>query len=278
MSRQKRLEETPSLFDDLQPTAPPIEGPIPIADAAAPRSAELPALPPGVPGLPADLDPSWLAELARETRKPYWAELARFVTDERKKATIFPPAADVFNAFRFTPLDKVKVLLLGQDPYPGVGQAHGLCFSVRPGVRLPGSLRNIYQELQDDLGISPVNHGYLAEWARRGVLMLNACMTVREGAPNSHAGRGWEQFTDAAIRAVNAQQRTIVFLLWGAFAQRKIPLIDPNRHVVVKSAHPSPLSAANGFFGSKPFSKINAALTAAGLAPIDWQLPHSPQE
>jgi uracil-DNA glycosylase len=268
MGKKKKAVETPSLFDEEQPAPPPAE----------PKAEELPPLAPGVPGLPADLDPSWLAALNPETRKPYWADLAKFVTDERKKATIFPPAADVFNAFRFTPLDKVKVLLLGQDPYPGAGQAHGLCFSVRPGVRLPGSLRNIYQELEDDLGIKPVKHGYLAEWAKRGVLMLNACLTVREGAPNSHANKGWEQFTDAAIRAVNDQKHTVVFLLWGSFAQKKIPLIDQKRHVIVKSAHPSPLSAANGFFGSKPFSKINAALEAAGEKPIDWQLPEKASE
>jgi uracil-DNA glycosylase len=275
MGKKKKAAETPSLFDDEQPAAPPVEGP---ADPPAPAPAELPPLPPGVPGLPADLDPSWLAALAPETRKPYWADLAKFVSEERKKATVFPPAADVFNAFRFTPLDKVKVLLLGQDPYPGAGQAHGLCFSVRPGVRLPGSLRNIYQELQDDLGIRPVKHGYLATWAKSGVLMLNACLTVREGSPNSHAGKGWEQFTDAAIRAVSAQPRAVVFLLWGSFAQKKIPLIDQKRHVVVKSAHPSPLSAANGFFGSKPFSKIDAALAAAGEQPIDWHLPERAEE
>jgi uracil-DNA glycosylase len=270
MGKKKKAAETPSLFDEEPPAAPPTEGK---QEPSTRAPEELPPLPPGVPGLPADLDPSWLTALAPETRKPYWADLAKFVIEERKKANIFPPAADVFNAFRFTPLDKVKVLLLGQDPYPGAGQAHGLCFSVRPGVRLPGSLRNIYQELNDDLGLPPVKHGYLASWARQGVLMLNACMTVREGAPNAHAGKGWEQFTDAAIRAVSAQPRTVVFLLWGSFAQKKIPLIDTKRHVVVKSAHPSPLSAANGFFGSKPFSKINAALTAAGEKPIDWKLP-----
>ena len=188
---------------------------------------------------------------------------------------MYPLVDDVFNAFRYTPLDRVKVFLLGQDPYPGAGQAHGLCFSVRPGVRLPGSLRNIYQELQADLGIPPVNHGYLAAWARQGVLMLNACLTVQADAPNSHAGKGWEQFTDAALQAVNALTRPVVFLLWGGYAQRKIPLIDVKRHAIVKSAHPSPLSAGSGFFGSKPFSKINTALTAAGQTPIDWKLPET---
>lgn len=225
--------------------------------------------------LPADLDPSWLEALTPETQKPYWNDLQRFVVQERDEHAVYPPAGDVFNAFRYTPLNQVKVFLLGQDPYPGAGQAHGLCFSVRPGVRLPGSLRNIYQELQTDLGIKPVKHGYLASWARQGVLMLNACLTVRAEKPNSHAGKGWEKFTDAAIEAVNALKHPVVFLLWGAYAQKKIKLIDESRHVVVKSAHPSPLSAANGFFGSKPFSKINAALTKAGENPIDWQLPET---
>lgn len=264
---KKKPAETASLFDEERP---------PSADAP-PAPVELPPLPPGVPGLPADLHPSWHAALDPETRKPYWADLARFVTEERKTQTVFPPAADVFNAFRYTPLDTVKVLLLGQDPYHGPGQAHGLCFSVRPGVTPPPSLRNIYKELESDLGIPPVKHGYLAEWAKRGVLMLNACLTVRKGAANSHAGKGWELFTDAAIRAVNAQARTVVFLLWGAYAQKKIPLIDATRHVIVKSAHPSPFSEAK-FFGTKPFSKINAALEAAGAAPIDWKLPERAQE
>lgn len=259
---KKKPAEARSLFDDE-----------PAPEPAAPD--ELPPLPPGVPGLPADLHPSWLAALNPETRKPYWAELAKFVTEERKQHTVFPPAADVFNAFRYTPLDSVKVLLLGQDPYHGPGQAHGLCFSVRPGVALPPSLRNIYTELNSDLGLPPVKHGYLADWAKRGVLMLNACMTVRKGAANSHANKGWEQFTDAAIRAVNAQERRVVFLLWGAYAQKKIPLIDQKKHVVLKSAHPSPFSADNGFFGSKPFSKINAALEENGQEPIDWRLPAS---
>ena len=219
------------------------------------------------------MHPGSKSTLTPETRQPYWDELQRFVASERDHHTIYPPTEDVFNAFRYTPLDRVKVFLLGQDPYPGAGQAHGLCFSVRPGVRLPGSLRNIYQELHDDLGIKPVKHGSLASWARQGVLMLNACLTVRADAPNSHAGKGWEQFTDAALKQVNAQKRRIVFLLWGAYAQKKIPLIDQQRHLVIKSAHPSPLSANNGFFGSKPFSKINAALMEAGEKPIDWELP-----
>lgn len=228
--------------------------------------------------LPADLDPSWLAALAGQTRLPYWRDLQKFVAAERAASPVYPPAGDVYNAFRFTPLDRVKVVLLGQDPYPGAGQAHGLCFSVRPGIRLPASLRNIYHELHDDLGIAPATHGYLASWAGQGVLMLNACLTVRAESPNSHAKRGWETFTDAALSAVNALSRPVVFLLWGAYAQKKIPLIDANRHVVIRSAHPSPLSAANGFFGSKPFSKINSAIAAAGAAPIDWKLPETAGE
>lgn len=225
--------------------------------------------------LPVDLDPSWRSALECETRLPYWTELQRFVAAERAACTVYPLPNEVFSAFRFTSLDAVKVVLLGQDPYPGAGQAHGLCFSVRPGVTVPASLRNIYRELQDDLDIAPVRHGYLASWAKQGVLMLNACLTVRGGAANSHAGKGWEQFTDAALRAVNAQPRLIVFLLWGAYAQKKIPLIEASRHVVIRSAHPSPLSAASGFFGSKPFSKVNAALKEAGATPIGWRLPDS---
>ena len=258
MSKKKHSSQTRSLFD---------------ADDEAPSVTPTPTeTPPEFP-LPADLDPAWLAALSAETRKPYWDELQRFVASERKLHTVYPPEEDVYNSFRYTPLKQVEVFLLGQDPYPGAGQAHGLCFSVRPGVRLPGSLRNIYQELQNDLGIKPPKHGYLAAWAKRGVLMLNACLTVQADAPNSHAGKGWEKFTDAALKAVNDQKRTIVFLLWGAYAQKKIPLIDQERHIIVKSAHPSPLSAHNGFFGSKPFSKINAALEAAGEKPIDWRLP-----
>ena len=266
---KKKAAETPSLFEgDSSPnTTNTPTSPTPGAPIAP---AEFP--------LPAELDPSWLAALNPETHKPYWNELQRFVASERAAHTIFPPAADVFNAFRYTPLDQVRVFLLGQDPYPGAGQAHGLCFSVRPGVRLPGSLRNIYQELNTNLGIPSVKHGYLAAWARQGILMLNACLTVRADNPNSHAGKGWEKFTDAAIAAVNDLKRPVVFLLWGAFAQKKIKLIDEARHVVIKSAHPSPLSAANGFFGSRPFSKINDALKKLGGSPIDWTLPETVEE
>jgi uracil-DNA glycosylase len=256
MARKKKTTATsPSLFDD-QPASP-----------EAPERAA------GVPGLPDDLPNSWLKVLDPETHQPYWADLMRFVADERAAHEVYPPEGDVFNAFRYTPLDQVKAVILGQDPYHGEGQAHGLCFSVRPGVRIPESLKNIYAERQSDLGIKPIKHGHLASWARQGVLMLNAVLTVRARTPNSHANKGWEKFTDAALRAVNALPRTVVFLLWGAYAQKKIPLITAPQHVILRAAHPSPFSAANGFFGSRPFSQANAALEKAGEKPIDWQLP-----
>jgi uracil-DNA glycosylase len=223
------------------------------------------------PSLPPDLPPTWLAALQAETERSEWAELSRFLAAERAAHTVLPDEADVFNAFRFTPLERVRVLILGQDPYPTPGVPHGLSFSVRPGTPIPASLRNIYRELKDDLGIEPARHGCLTAWAERGVLLLNACLTVRAGEPNSHANRGWERFTDAAIRAVNALDRRVAFVLWGAYARRKLPLIDATRHAVIESAHPSPLSARNGFFGSKPFSQVNAALGD----PIDWKLPES---
>jgi uracil-DNA glycosylase len=269
---KRKTSHSRSLFDADEPAAGPSHPERPTQPTRA-RGATAEA-PPEFP-LPADLDTGWLSALTPETHKPYWNDLQRFVAAEQAHHTVYPPAEDVYNAFRYTPLAKVKVVLLGQDPYPGVGQAHGLCFSVRPGVRLPGSLRNIYQELQSDLGVPPVKHGYLAAWAKQGVLLLNACLTVRADAPNSHAGKGWEHFTDAALKAVDGQKRTIVFLLWGAYAKKKVPLVDQTRHVVVTSAHPSPLSAASGFFGSRPFSKVNAALEAAGEKPIDWRLPES---
>jgi uracil-DNA glycosylase len=261
MARKKKTTTvTPSLFDE------------PHASAEAPERAA------GVPGLPDDLPKSWLKALGPETHKPYWADLMKFVAAERAAHKVYPPEGDVFNAFRYTPLDKVKAVILGQDPYHGEGQAHGICFSVRPGVRVPESLKNIYAELNSDLGIKPVKHGYLASWARQGVLMLNAVLTVRAKTPNSHANKGWEKFTDAALRAVNDLPHRVVFLLWGAYAQKKVPLITAPRHVILKSAHPSPFSAANGFFGSKPFSKANAALEAAGEKPIDWKLPEVAEE
>ena len=223
--------------------------------------------------LPPEFPISWAAPLTAEFGQPYFAKLQEFVTAERQSSQIFPAEADVFNAFRFAPLDDVKVVLLGQDPYPTPGHAHGLCFSVRPGVAIPASLRNIYQERQSDLGIPPAKHGYLASWATQGILMLNAVLTVRSGTPNSHANKGWEKFTDATLKAANAKSTPVVFVLWGGYAQKKRPLIDESRHSVIASVHPSPLSANAGFFGSKPFSKINALLTDKGLSPIDWTLP-----
>ena len=222
-----------------------------------------------VPGLPAD----WAQALAPELAAPGFAKLQEFVAAERAAHDIFPAESDVFNAFRFTPLANVKVVLLGQDPYPTPGHAHGLCFSVLPGVGIPASLRNIYKELQADLGFAPVSHGYLARWAEQGVLMLNAVLTVRSGAAASHAKKGWEAFTDGALTAVSAGPNPVVFVLWGAYAQKKEALLDAARHVIIKSAHPSPLSASAGFFGSKPFSKVNAALTQLGREPVPWKLP-----
>ena len=192
---------------------------------------------------------------------------------ERQSHTIYPPEKDIFSALELTPYKRVNVLLLGQDPYPGKNQAHGLCFSVRPGVKPPASLRNIFKELQADVGFRIPNHGYLAPWAEQGILMINAVLTVRAGEPNSHRGAGWENFTDTIISRVNEREGAVVFVLWGAYAQKKIKLIDTARHTIIKSAHPSPLSARNGFFGSRPFSAINKALRAAGKPEIDWQLP-----
>ncbi|MSR54849.1 MAG: uracil-DNA glycosylase [Gemmataceae bacterium] len=221
--------------------------------------------------LPA-LPPSWLAALADEFRKPYWAELQAFIAKERDGFTIFPPDEEVFTAFHLTPYESVRVLILGQDPYPGEGQAHGLSFSVKPGIKIPASLRNIYQELKDDLEIEPAKIGHLANWAKQGVLMLNAVLTVRAGEANSHKGQGWELFTDAVIRAVSAKPEPVVFVLWGGYAQKKVKLIDASRHATVQSAHPSPLSAHTGFIGSKPFSKMNAALLQRGFDEIDWRV------
>lgn len=219
--------------------------------------------------LPAD----WSARLSPEFEKPYFQKLKDFVEEERRSQTVFPPEQDVFNALRLTPFEQVKVLLLGQDPYHDDNQAHGLCFSIRPGVRPPPSLANMFRELKTDIGCKVPNNGYLVPWAEQGILMLNAVLTVRAHAANSHKNKGWETFTDAVIRAVNEKSTPVVFVLWGGYAQKKLGLIDVNRHIVVQSAHPSPLSAHNGFFGSKPFSKINAALAATGQAEIHWQIP-----
>ena len=215
----------------------------------------------------------WNPVLRDEFARPYWPQLQHFVAAERAQFTVFPPAADVFAALHLTTYADTRVVILGQDPYHGPKQAHGLCFSVRPGVAIPPSLANVYKELRTDLDITVPRHGNLEAWARQGVLLLNTTLTVRAGQAASHQGRGWEIFTDQVLRAVNDKQHRVVFLLWGAAARRKKSLIDVSRHVVLESAHPSPLSAHNGFFGSRPFSRTNAALVEAGLTPIDWLLP-----
>src|SRR5688500_3261901 len=214
----------------------------------------------------------WNPILRAELAKPYWPELQRFVAAERARHPVYPAHDEVFAALHLTPYQAVKVLILGQDPYHGPGQAHGLCFSVRPGVPAPPSLQTIFKELQSDLGIDPPDHGCLDAWARQGVLLLNATLTVRARQAASHQGKGWEQFTDEVIRAVSAKPERVVFILWGASARKKRSLIDTTRHVVIESAHPSPLSAHNGFFGSRPFSRANAALVDAGREPVDWGL------
>jgi uracil-DNA glycosylase len=213
----------------------------------------------------------WNPVLRAELAKPYWADLQAFVAEERSRTVVYPPADEVFAALHLTPFADTRVMILGQDPYHGPKQAHGLCFSVRRGVPKPPSLLNIFKELRDDIGIEMPDHGSLEAWARQGVLLLNATLTVRGGQAASHQGKGWEVFTDEVLAAVNAKPERVVFILWGASARRKKSLIDTSRHVVIESAHPSPLSAHNGFFGSKPFSTANAALVAAGREPIDWQ-------
>ena len=214
----------------------------------------------------------WLEPLSPEFKKPYYARLYKTVKEEYSTHEIFPPADDIFNAFDFTPLSQVKVVILGQDPYHNNGQAHGLCFSVKKGVDIPPSLVNIYKELHDDLGCTIPNHGCLTKWAEQGVLMLNTVLTVRAHQANSHKDIGWEEFTDAAIMALNSQDRPIVFILWGAPAQRKARMLTNPKHLILKAPHPSPLSAYRGFFGSKPFSQTNDYLRAHGVEPIDWQI------
>ena len=216
---------------------------------------------------------SWLPALADETAKPYYQKLYQFVGEERRKYKVYPPGKDVFNALRYTPLEQVRVVIIGQDPYHNTNQAHGMAFSVRPGVPAPPSLLNIFKELQADVQFRIPNNGYLIPWAEQGVLLLNAVLTVRAHQANSHQGKGWETFTDAVLRAINARDNRVVFLLWGSYAQRKAEWIDTDRHTVLKAPHPSPLSASRGFFGCRHFSKANTALQAAGLPPIDWQLP-----
>lgn len=219
------------------------------------------------------IDNDWLKYIQDEFKKPYYRELYQFVRREYNTHVIYPPADDIFNAFHFTPLSKVKVLILGQDPYHGEHQAHGLCFSVLPDQpEIPPSLQNIYKELQEDLGCYIPDNGYLKKWADQGVLMLNTVLTVRAHQAGSHQGKGWEQFTDAIIQAVNAQDRPIVYLLWGKPAQSKIPMLTNPKHLILKAPHPSPLSAYRGFFGCRHFSKTNEFLENNGIEPIDWQI------
>lgn len=215
----------------------------------------------------------WNPVLRGEFDKPYWASLMAFVAEERDAHEVYPPHDEVFAALHLTPLAEVKVLILGQDPYHGPGQAHGLCFSVRRGVRVPPSLQNIHKELHDDLGVPVPDHGNLEAWARQGVLLLNTTLTVRAHQAASHQRQGWETFTDEVIHAVNAKDECVVFVLWGAAARKKRTLIDRDRHAIIESPHPSPLSAHKGFFGTKPFSRANDALVAAGRDPVDWTLP-----
>ena len=219
------------------------------------------------------LHQSWLTPLRAEFDAPYMVELRAFLLAEREAGKqIYPKANEWFAALDLTPLDQTRVVILGQDPYHGEGQAHGLCFSVQPGTRTPPSLVNIYKELFADLGLKPATHGNLKSWAEQGVLLLNSVLTVEAGRAASHQGKGWERFTDAIIKLLNDQPRPIVFILWGAYAQRKAAFVDKTRHLVITSAHPSPLSAHNGFLGSKPFSKANAFLIAHGQKPIDWHI------
>lgn len=219
------------------------------------------------------LPASWQTILKEELGKPYFKDLEKFVDEERKTQQVFPPEDEVFSAFVLTPYDQVNVLLLGQDPYHDVGQAHGLCFSVKPGIAPPPSLKNMYKELQTDIpGFKPPKHGYLEHWAKQGMLMINAVLTVRAHTPASHADHGWETFTDAVIKKLNEKKEPMVFCLWGGYAQKKKKLITAKHHTVIENAHPSPLSAKK-FFGSKPFSRINDALKQAGKKEIDWQLP-----
>ena len=223
-----------------------------------------------MPPIPA----SWRSKVGGEVEKPYFRRLEEFVAGERAEYEVYPAEADTFQALELTPFRKVSVVLLGQDPYPGPNQAHGLCFSVKPGVKPPASLRNIYKELKSDVeGFRVPNNGYLASWARQGILMLNTVLTVRAGVIGSHRGKGWETFTDTIIERVDAKKEPVVFVLWGRDAQGKAAKIDEKRHVILRAAHPSPLSARHGFFGTRPFSAVNRALKKAGRPEIDWQVP-----
>ena len=222
------------------------------------------------------LHPSWLQPLQDEFTQPYMAELKRFLLSEKQQGkSVFPKGSNWFRALDLTPPEEVRVVLLGQDPYHGPGQAHGLCFSVPSGVRPPPSLVNIYKELESDLGIRPARHGFLEHWAKQGVLLLNSVLTVEMGQAASHRDRGWERFTDRIIAEVNARKQPVVFMLWGSYAQKKAAFVDTERHFVLKAPHPSPLSAYSGFFGCRHFSKANAFLEAHGRKPIDWALPEA---
>ena len=219
------------------------------------------------------IENDWVESIGQEFKKPYYRELYKFVKEEYNTHVIYPPANDIFNALHLTPLSEVKVLILGQDPYHNEHQAHGLSFSVLPEQKeLPPSLQNIYKELQDDLGCYIPDNGYLEKWAKQGVLLLNTVLTVRAHQANSHQGKGWEQFTDAIIQAVNGQDRPIVYMLWGRPAQSKIPMLTNPKHLILKAPHPSPLSAYRGFFGCKHFSQANDFLVKNGVTPIDWQI------
>lgn len=220
-----------------------------------------------------NLAASWKLLLKDEFKRPYFQKLREFLDVEREQYTVYPPESEVYSAFKLTPIDRVRVLILGQDPYHDENQAHGLAFSVRPDVRIPPSLLNIFKELRNDLGCRVPDNGYLVPWAKQGVFLLNAVLTVRAHQANSHRGKGWEKFTDEVIRQVNEHESMVVFVLWGGNARKKVKLIDTDRHTVIESAHPSPLSADSGFFGSRPFSKINRALREAGEPEIDWQIP-----
>ncbi|MDR2622567.1 MAG: uracil-DNA glycosylase [Dysgonamonadaceae bacterium] len=216
------------------------------------------------------IEQSWKERLAPEFAKPYFESLTGFVRKEYETTRIYPKGSQIFNAFEKTPFDKVKVVILGQDPYHEPGQAHGLCFSVNDGIALPPSLQNIYKELQDDLGIPPRASGNLERWAEQGVLLLNATLTVRAHQAGSHQNKGWEEFTDAVIHKIAEEKNHVVFILWGSYAQKKGGFIDPWNHLIIKSAHPSPLSVYRGFFGSRPFSKANDYLVQTGQTPIQW--------
>ncbi len=222
------------------------------------------------PRMEVRIESGWKQGLKEEFEKPYFQKLTDFVRDEYKSHRIFPPARQIFNAFDSCPLSEVKVVILGQDPYHGPGQANGLCFSVNDGVMKPPSLVNIFKELEADLGIKPPSTGNLEKWANQGVLLLNATLTVRAHQAGSHQGRGWELFTDGAVKVLATQKSNLVFILWGSYAQKKGAVIDPNKHLIIRSPHPSPLAAHRGFFGSRPFSKTNAYLQQCGKQPINW--------